>query len=46
MGVKIGDVFYTYYKLQGSQTELSETVKDTVFYTYYKLQGSQTRKQS
>ena len=35
-------MFYTYYKLQGSQTVSSPVELSTTFYTYYKLQGSQT----
>ena len=35
-------MFYTYYKLQGSQTVSSCVFKVSTFYTYYKLQGSQT----
>ena len=35
--------FYTYSKLQGSQTNGIKTLSDTAFYTYSKLQGSQTR---
>ena len=34
--------FYTYKKLQGSQTSLRYTSGATMFYTYKKLQGSQT----
>ena len=36
--------FYTYLKLQGSQTVPFASVTSTVFYTYLKLQGSQTVK--
>ena len=35
-------VFYTYLKLQGSQTDLTKSVSLIWFYTYLKLQGSQT----
>ena len=35
-------MFYTYYKLQGSQTADNVLIQHTLFYTYYKLQGSQT----
>ena len=35
-------MFYTYLKLQGSQTLFNETVTGLPFYTYLKLQGSQT----
>ena len=34
--------FYTYSKLQGSQTELAVEPEKKTFYTYSKLQGSQT----
>ena len=34
--------FYTYLKLQGSQTEFSNQLYSEQFYTYLKLQGSQT----
>ena len=34
--------FYTYKKLQGSQTALAIATQKTTFYTYKKLQGSQT----
>ena len=34
--------FYTYKKLQGSQTNSYKDVIKTKFYTYKKLQGSQT----
>ena len=34
--------FYTYYKLQGSQTTYLHLHILILFYTYYKLQGSQT----
>ena len=34
--------FYTYKKLQGSQTAVIVTVCALKFYTYKKLQGSQT----
>ena len=34
--------FYTYLKLQGSQTRLLNEAKEELFYTYLKLQGSQT----
>ena len=35
-------MFYTYYKLQGSQTASQQQQELLSFYTYYKLQGSQT----
>ena len=35
-------MFYTYLKLQGSQTFESDSSGATKFYTYLKLQGSQT----
>ena len=35
-------LFYTYLKLQGSQTEFLNTNSPRQFYTYLKLQGSQT----
>ena len=35
-------MFYTYYKLQGSQTQPEWLGYLNWFYTYYKLQGSQT----
>ena len=35
-------MFYTYKKLQGSQTFLSHSRENKRFYTYKKLQGSQT----
>ena len=35
--------FYTYKKLQGSQTSVSIRIKTFMFYTYKKLQGSQTK---
>ena len=35
-------MFYTYKKLQGSQTAQGIKIKDNGFYTYKKLQGSQT----
>ena len=35
-------MFYTYYKLQGSQTLQVAECCIPSFYTYYKLQGSQT----
>ena len=35
-------MFYTYLKLQGSQTKTSPTKRAFEFYTYLKLQGSQT----
>ena len=34
--------FYTYLKLQGSQTEIVTGYTGKPFYTYLKLQGSQT----
>ena len=34
--------FYTYKKLQGSQTVAILEIEDEQFYTYKKLQGSQT----
>ncbi len=34
--------FYTYKKLQGSQTYNTEAEQKNAFYTYKKLQGSQT----
>ena len=34
--------FYTYKKLQGSQTDILKQAKQVPFYTYKKLQGSQT----
>ena len=34
--------FYTYKKLQGSQTEVNDNQVSPEFYTYKKLQGSQT----
>ena len=34
--------FYTYKKLQGSQTTKLDEKSDYEFYTYKKLQGSQT----
>ena len=34
--------FYTYKKLQGSQTSTEIEAKLKTFYTYKKLQGSQT----
>ena len=34
--------FYTYKKLQGSQTALAVGKSLPLFYTYKKLQGSQT----
>ena len=37
-------MFYTYKKLQGSQTNNSLAVCPKQFYTYKKLQGSQTLK--
>ena len=37
--------FYTYKKLQGSQTRLDITLPRITFYTYKKLQGSQTQGQ-
>ena len=36
-------MFYTYLKLQGSQTNLLSTFQHFPFYTYLKLQGSQTQ---
>ena len=36
------DKFYTYSKLQGSQTILLIMLSPIMFYTYSKLQGSQT----
>ena len=38
-------VFYTYKKLQGSQTMLIKSMTENQFYTYKKLQGSQTQGQ-
>ena len=35
-------MFYTYKKLQGSQTYINDIVYHCMFYTYKKLQGSQT----
>ena len=35
-------MFYTYKKLQGSQTHTAADAANAVFYTYKKLQGSQT----
>ena len=35
-------MFYTYKKLQGSQTVTAHSISDVRFYTYKKLQGSQT----
>ena len=35
-------MFYTYLKLQGSQTEIRKGERKMAFYTYLKLQGSQT----
>ena len=35
-------MFYTYSKLQGSQTSFQTLSEDVMFYTYSKLQGSQT----
>ena len=35
-------MFYTYSKLQGSQTTSAMNDYDRKFYTYSKLQGSQT----
>ena len=34
--------FYTYLKLQGSQTNRAKSMMNNMFYTYLKLQGSQT----
>ena len=34
--------FYTYLKLQGSQTAFLSSLEQARFYTYLKLQGSQT----
>ena len=34
--------FYTYKKLQGSQTTFLKVLVSSMFYTYKKLQGSQT----
>ena len=34
--------FYTYSKLQGSQTSIINNGENAEFYTYSKLQGSQT----
>ena len=44
MGKKINVIalFYTYKKLQGSQTLLTTPNFLLLFYTYKKLQGSQT----
>ena len=36
--------FYTYKKLQGSQTFRMQKKREYEFYTYKKLQGSQTGK--
>ena len=38
----INCLFYTYKKLQGSQTRFIEYPNWDMFYTYKKLQGSQT----
>ena len=35
-------MFYTYKKLQGSQTKRLAILTEFAFYTYKKLQGSQT----
>ena len=35
-------LFYTYLKLQGSQTIVQVHIQTPLFYTYLKLQGSQT----
>ena len=35
-------MFYTYLKLQGSQTDIPLNSYAAEFYTYLKLQGSQT----
>ena len=35
-------MFYTYKKLQGSQTVYEVLISSAPFYTYKKLQGSQT----
>ena len=35
--------FYTYKKLQGSQTQVFDIAVPPEFYTYKKLQGSQTK---
>ena len=37
-------MFYTYSKLQGSQTSMEQIGTFNKFYTYSKLQGSQTCK--
>ena len=37
-------MFYTYKKLQGSQTNKHKATATVEFYTYKKLQGSQTKK--
>ena len=36
--------FYTYLKLQGSQTAVCLNNRFQKFYTYLKLQGSQTKR--
>ena len=38
----LSHLFYTYKKLQGSQTDNLQQSSNIMFYTYKKLQGSQT----